>query len=492
MQNVQAAVPGLPIRRSACDRCKSQKLRCLKEPGEDRCYRCTRADAQCATTANVPIRSRRRIGGVINPRAPKRMRQDDQEQATPTANSNQQISAPLPVFIETSSNVQSTVTYAPEAAESWGPNIYESMFGNNFDGDFASLDVATNKGYLPYMDYQPEMRPFSNFPVNASPSGALSLPGTSQETVINTNTPASPKGSSPAQDSIVEIGRGISESDTHRLAKINLDLAKLLGQIGRGSPEINFYTLLTPIDKSDDFAGTPVHKVLGSSREFIEVICGLSDANKKTLAPISSSHGSSPRTPESRSDSSTGSSTSGYNSPHSCDYGRTQATTQATPLFVSMPRNGPKRILDSTTLMHILISYTHIIQLHLIIFTHCYEALLEISKSDVPSMCELPWIDFGSFPLQSGNLQATLFTQVIISLFEKIENLLGIPQEFQLTPHKTTHAGLLSEPEFSAVLRAILVKEELMCKPDVGKGGISALRRYINQTRQLLRDSIEP
>ncbi|KAI1800176.1 hypothetical protein F4811DRAFT_567311 [Daldinia bambusicola] len=486
MQDAQVTAPSLPIRRSACDRCKVQKLRCLRDPGEDRCYRCTRADAQCATTANVPIRSRRRIGGVSS-KAQKRIRQNGEQQTPPTTGFNYPVSSTsLPGLFGDSNNVPNTVTCPlPEVPESWGPTIYESMFDNGFDGNFASLDATVNKGYTPSLSYQSDTALFSNLPVAASPASALSLPGR-QETAINNNTPASLGDVGTTQDPVVEVGRGISESDTHRLAKINLDLVKLLGQIGRGSPEINFNTLVAPIDTSDGFSGTLIHSVLKSSRAFVDVISGLSDVNKKPA-----SHGSSPRTPESRSDSGTDSLTRGHSSPHSSEYlGRTQAT----PSLVSAIGPASRRSLGSTTLMHILISYIHIIQLHLIIFTHSYENLLEISKSDVPSLHELPGVDFGSFPLQSGNLQATLFIQVIISLFENVENLLGIPQEFQLdnTRRTMSHGGLLSELEFATILRAILAKEELICKPDRGKGGVNALRRYINETRQLLRDSIEP
>ncbi|KAI8963077.1 hypothetical protein F5Y11DRAFT_170195 [Daldinia sp. FL1419] len=482
MQGAQVTYPGLPVRRSACDRCKGHKLRCLREPGQERCYRCTRAGAQCATTPNVPIRSRRKIGGV-GPGVRKRPRQEDQQQTTPDINANQTINTLPPAFLEVPSNNQDTGTY-PEMVESWDPAIYGPIFGDGFNGSFPSLDATTNKNYLP-IDYQSEIIPtLSGFQLGASPAGTLSLQG--RETSISHNSPVSPEGVVATQDSVVEVGRGISESDTQKLAKINLDLVKLLDQIGRGSPDINLDTLVTPNDRTDDFSGTPIHRVLESSRAFVDAICTLSDANQTPTTM--SSHASSPRTPESRLEGNASGSSRGNNSPHPSQYGQTLAT----PSFVSTLRNKPKRCLDSATLMHILISYIHITQLYLIFFTHCYEGLLEISKSDFPFLCELPGIDFGSFPLQSGNLQATLFIQVVINLFEKMENLLGIPQEFRLEMRAINQDGLLSEPEFFRVLRAVLIKEELVYKPDVGKGGVSALRKHIEQTRQLLRDSIEP
>lgn len=43
MTNSQAGLK----RRSACDRCRSQKLRCLRRPGEETCTRCLNSQSQC-------------------------------------------------------------------------------------------------------------------------------------------------------------------------------------------------------------------------------------------------------------------------------------------------------------------------------------------------------------------------------------------------------------------------------------------------------------
>ncbi|KAI1472059.1 uncharacterized protein F4812DRAFT_456156 [Daldinia caldariorum] len=208
------------------------------------------------------------------------MRQNGEQQTPPTTDVNHLINTPLLVFFGDSNNVQNTVTYPPEIAESWDRTLYESMFGNGFDGNFASLDGTANKAYIPPVDYQSEMASFSNFSVAASPAGAFSSSGR-QETAINSSTPASLGDAGTSQDPMFEVDRGISESDTQRLAKINLDSVNHVGQIGRGSPEISLNTLVTLIDTSDDFSGTPIHSILRSSRELVDVICGLSNANKK-------------------------------------------------------------------------------------------------------------------------------------------------------------------------------------------------------------------
>ncbi|KAM7193010.1 pyrimidine pathway regulatory protein 1 [Rhypophila sp. PSN 637] len=60
MQAEQAPTPGVSSRRSACDRCRGQKLRCLRENAdpEGRCDRCSKADvAQCITSPVYHMRN---------------------------------------------------------------------------------------------------------------------------------------------------------------------------------------------------------------------------------------------------------------------------------------------------------------------------------------------------------------------------------------------------------------------------------------------------
>jgi hypothetical protein len=47
---------GVSVRRSACDRCRGQKLRWLRE-GTDTCDRCAKANAQCITSPIYRMRN---------------------------------------------------------------------------------------------------------------------------------------------------------------------------------------------------------------------------------------------------------------------------------------------------------------------------------------------------------------------------------------------------------------------------------------------------
>ncbi|KAK4112820.1 hypothetical protein N656DRAFT_779052 [Canariomyces notabilis] len=60
MREVRQQTMGISSRRSACDRCRGQKLRCLREgrqgDTDGRCDRCVKADAQCVTSPIYHIR----------------------------------------------------------------------------------------------------------------------------------------------------------------------------------------------------------------------------------------------------------------------------------------------------------------------------------------------------------------------------------------------------------------------------------------------------
>ncbi|KXX78991.1 Pyrimidine pathway regulatory protein 1 [Madurella mycetomatis] len=59
MRGGQAPTPGVSSRRSACDRCRGQKLRCPGEgaDADGRCDRCAKADAQCVISPVYHMRN---------------------------------------------------------------------------------------------------------------------------------------------------------------------------------------------------------------------------------------------------------------------------------------------------------------------------------------------------------------------------------------------------------------------------------------------------
>lgn len=92
--------------------------------------------------------------------------------------------------------------------------------------------------------------------------------------------------------------------------------------------------------------------------------------------------------------------------------------------------------------------------------------------------------------IESGNLQCTLFIHIVENLFTKMENLLGIQRQYRIGTRELQFKGLLDE--IAEVVKLMVSREELVCEPDRGKGGVMSLRKHIEKTKQLLRESIPP
>ncbi|KAI0378370.1 hypothetical protein F5Y04DRAFT_148796 [Hypomontagnella monticulosa] len=475
---------GSSSRRSACDRCKRQKQRCLRELGQQRCDRCTRMDAECTITPGSRIRNH--FGGDTRPRPHKQQRYDRQW-PTDTADASETVDAFLTTAITNSENGQSSMVFPPVSNEFWGSPMHGLMFSDNLNSNFASLVVNTPNQVNTHINHQPGIAHIATSQSNAS-SGEVLSPQIQEDGRIDA-VPSPSEGAVTAQDQVAQVdGSIVEDTDAQRLSRINLNLVTLLSRIDQGSPKISLDTLIMPPDGSDNFSLTPIHSVMNSTREYIGVLSALSgkDEAPEIIPP--------PRAHHLRS---SGPNTNG-NSRVSVVQGHASLLSPENNLAaanvppVSTANYGPRPSLDAATLLQVLTSYIYIAQLYLIIFAHAYEELLRLSSTDEPSLCPIPGIGFSDFPVQSGNLQATMFIQVVNNLFERMEGLLGVPRQFRIGIRGTETPGLLSEDELAGIFKTMALKEESVHQPARGKGGISALRQYIDGTKRLLWESIAP
>jgi hypothetical protein len=92
--------------------------------------------------------------------------------------------------------------------------------------------------------------------------------------------------------------------------------------------------------------------------------------------------------------------------------------------------------------------------------------------------------------LESGNLQTIILTQIVTSLFERLEALLGLPREFPIGGRKPESPGLFGQQGFMKTAGPILRMEEVGASDH--EGGMKALRRHIKRVKHLLKESIVP
>jgi hypothetical protein len=81
--------------------------------------------------------------------------------------------------------------------------------------------------------------------------------------------------------------------------------------------------------------------------------------------------------------------------------------------------------------------------------------------------------------------------QLVTNMFERIETLLGLPQEFRIGKRKDNHDGLLRDGGILEFARSILRTEEVG-RPEGGRGGMRSLRKNMKKSNQLLRSRIAP
>ncbi|KAF7893212.1 uncharacterized protein EAF02_000750 [Botrytis sinoallii] len=151
---------------------------------------------------------------------------------------------------------------------------------------------------------------------------------------------------------------------------------------------------------------------------------------------------------------------------------------------------------DFATSILILTCHMHLLRLHEVLFSRIHGFLTEISDSDDPSLCPLPGLSFCSFLLQSGNLQATILIQIITSLFEQIERLLGLPREYwiypgEIGPDDFVSGGLFSSEEMVGIVKFAFRQQE-SGESESRRGGLEALRKHLEGIKQLLKNSIAP
>ncbi|KAI0113636.1 hypothetical protein GGR51DRAFT_19540 [Nemania sp. FL0031] len=446
------AAVAMSSRRFACDRCRGRKLRCLRETGDpERCDRCMRADTECLTTPSSSTTARSQSTDLSLP-TPRKRRHRGPSPAPPATFADIALAPGDPG--------------GPGAwPHIWDASIHNMDFGNGLENIILpSLDHHPINTCAPVGAHVlPPSQPISPFGV--TPKGA-------QETPSNQDVGKSSSSSSEAfgfsLDGVLNSrssqtplpGNDSSATYFHRLSSTNLLLMSQLSRINQGPPKITLDMLISKIDESDPSSTSPVEDILSTTGEFIEVLEALS------RGPVLST------TPSLSVPPSTGNAS-----------GLCQNLTSE--------HLNNKSTIDITTLLLILSCYVQVLRLYVILFAHIYQFLLDIAESDDPTLCPLPNMGFGTFALESGNLQATLFIQIATSLFEKMECLLGLPPELRITMRAVDRGGLSVEEDFQEVIMSVLSKDE-MGKPENGKGGMASLRKNMKNSMQLLRESIAP
>ncbi|KAJ8132227.1 hypothetical protein O1611_g1398 [Lasiodiplodia mahajangana] len=345
------AAVALSSRRFACDRCRGQKLRCLRERQDpNRCDRCLKADTECLTTPSSTIRS---YSTDFSTATPQKRKHPGPSHVPPTAYANPgPASGPLRGGL-----ARGDPTNSLEWPQIWDGSLNNIEFGAGLEDiampslECQPLNACAAIGAHVFAPSPPEDTqgtPSHQSIVKNSSSSNDAL-GFSLDGVLSSHEPqTSPSGES-------------SDSYIHRLSSTNLSLISQLNRISQGPPKVTLDMLISKSDESDPSSTSPVENMLSATHEFIEVLEALS---RKT-------------TPSTTSSSSSSASTSDISEPPT-----------------SLDGSGRVGI---TTLLIILSCYVQVLRLYPVLFSHIYQFLLEIAESDDPTLCPLPNMGFGTF-----------------------------------------------------------------------------------------------
>ena len=425
-------------RRSACDRCRKQKLRCPpRENATQSCLRCIRASLPCTTGYLKPL-GRSGGDGVVT---------SSHNDAEPAAVSNLELAEEVPGCMDmTPLDLESS----PSTATTFGSTSSWILPGSlNDDQPLAqgwsqtpAQDEASNNFFGSYM-HEPLLS--GNLP---SSSAQLSNIENRNDTLSNdfdrllsAPTPSEPSSGKqmPHADFITkqqQRARSSSSDNVLSGAECDIRLSQLSLDLSRQMQE-----LLTKSQR-----GNTTGKDNGPSGNPFEVT-NRSSGTQST----SNSFGDALR------------STSEFLAILLCyENGGVGATSSAVSLSCRSRVNNDASgsSIGFACVLSLLSSYLRIIA----IFDGLFHQLYELQRRNgvtspelVAGLQTLPDLHLAGFPVQQGSLQTKILIQAIQHQFELIEKILGLPVELRISDRREEYyMGLLQNEWARTLLQAIL------------------------------------
>ncbi|KAI0434877.1 hypothetical protein F5Y09DRAFT_190994 [Xylaria sp. FL1042] len=509
MATEPSSIPGISSRRSACDRCRFSKSRCLRShPEQPKCDRCTRADCECTTSPIFRMRDWQPRGGsdYVSRRrntkneCGKRRRRDSERQSisgTAIIASSENLLSGIGLKNYSASRIASCAgsdrssqlaltepsSISHEDTDTYTEALFDQREGNM---DSTHIDFALPDEFfatMPILESEANITPSLPF---ISPSSINLGGGVTSSFGEDTASRDRNHGDHGIGDN--KLCFGTEQIPTQRLSQLDYELIALRVKLEQGVPEVIMQTLFEGTGKGESPSSSVMNDILGKTTDFVDVLSCLSKACAPEIEL--SSHGSTRSSNNSRRRrrSSSSSSCSDYDSDAAVS--TRQATNSPQLTFPSTSERAHLE-LDTPALLLILACYGRLLGIYLIVFSHIYEYLRAISESDNPHLRSVSVLSISNYSTDSGNLQTLILIQIVTSYFEKIEVLLGLPIELRINRRRGERDGLFGAYGFLDLATAILGREddETLGR---GKGGIKTLRRNIARAKSLLKERIAP
>jgi hypothetical protein len=385
---------GVSSRRSACDRCRGQKLRCLREREEDeldtRCERCKKADAQCISTPIYHMRNAFAHGRQpddLEPSKKRRRRDKSPNSHFSVVKSSQQ----EPTF--TLSTTTSNTMYNHDHI--LNDNFNPSLNPNDFTSRDRNWTKDTVSAPLNYSEASHVTLEHTSVGYGLLPQPLISSPQPyiASQLVETEDWPCLDFGLVDSESQINSCeastdGNNSSHSSIEELSKMNVNLVKQLKRMEL--PHVNIKTLVVPdCSESSGSMATPLEDILNSTRMYLDTLSVVAGAPRSPQSSVSDAAKLAQRY-----SGYLGTSSSNVGAPH--DILSDTSSPSAAPSDTGAERNP----LDKSVLLLILICYVHILRLHVGLFRHIAQYLQFVSESAERTVIPLPSLcGFSNFPL---------------------------------------------------------------------------------------------
>ncbi|CAG8958607.1 hypothetical protein HYFRA_00009924 [Hymenoscyphus fraxineus] len=451
-------------KRSACNRCRAQKLRCPpREKGEEACERCIRLGAQCVTGySNISTKG----GGQVARK---------QSQGSTTSNRNapaklnlgqslgpETVQVPLPV---SSPFLPSTTSTDDDPATwSWAGRAQFSPVGPSdtlpFTFPDGNLDLWANA--LSYFDSGNFGEGEGNVSGDHEDMCGLSFPEKEQSRnackPFEVQQPPSPSNTSHTL-----------ETD-QRLSTLGLNLSIRLQQCVVANNR--------PWDSTNGDSSSSSSLQRGSSAATTEGTDAMATDPSEIGSANCISFGHALRN------------TSEFVAIIQ-SYGAGRSTPQS-------PNSSPSLGVIAT--LKILSVYLQVIAIYDRLLGQLHEQLCNstsqagFNAESFPGLQTLPGLQLAGLPVNEGNLQTKILIQAILHQLETIENLLGLPAEFRVADRQNVHTrGLLDDERARSLMKAAMTEGRYgthvaMDDPQEGSelGALASLKRNIQNITQFL------
>ncbi|KAI0450749.1 hypothetical protein F5B21DRAFT_416597 [Xylaria acuta] len=502
MASKQPSISGISSRRSACDKCRFSKSRCLRSHSEQpKCDRCTRAKCECTTSPIFRVRDWRPGGGNDYVSRRQNTRNEDNRRRRRDSG-RQSISGTTitasPTNLHSGSRVPSypgsdrsskPVSTEPSGISHEDTDAYVEGAFNHKEGNMEGTDIgfALPDDFfttMPGLELENDITP--SLPLISPSSIKLSGGATSS---FSEDTVSRDRNFQDCGMSNTDPCFGTEQTPIQRLSQLDYELIALRVKLEQAVPEVIMQTLFEGTGKNDSPCSSVMNEILRKTTDFVDILSCLSkscapEMELSSHSPTHSSYNSIRR----QSSSTSLSSYSAYDSDASASTGQGTNTPQLT-----LPSTSDRVHveLDTPALLLILAIYGRLLGIYLIVFAHIYEYLRAISESDNPRLRPVSGLSISNYSAHSGNLQTLILIQIVTSDFEKIEVLLGLPVELRICRRRRERDGLFGAYGFLDLATAILGREDDET-PGRGKGGIKTLRRSIARAKSLLKERIAP